>query len=44
MHTLRCGPDAAFAVLVAQSQSENRKLREIAGEIADRQAPPTLGN
>jgi AmiR/NasT family two-component response regulator len=28
-----CGEDAAFAVLVAQSQAENRKLREIAVEI-----------
>ena len=28
-----CSADAAFAVLVAQSQAQNRKLREIAGEI-----------
>jgi AmiR/NasT family two-component response regulator len=37
MHTLHCGPDAAFAVLVAQSQAENRKVRDIAAEIAARQ-------
>ena len=37
MHTMRCGPDAAFAVLVAQSQRENRKLRDIAADIASRQ-------
>jgi AmiR/NasT family two-component response regulator len=34
MSTMHCGPDAAFAVLVAQSQRENRKLREIAAELA----------
>src|SRR3954453_15304744 len=33
MHTVPCGPDAAFAVLVAQSQYENRKLHDIAEEI-----------
>ena len=32
-----CSPDAAFAILVAQSQSENRKLHEIATEIGARQ-------
>lgn len=37
MSTMRCGADAAFAVLVAQSQRENRKLREIAAEIAGMQ-------
>ena len=34
MHTFGCGADAAFAVLVARSQSENRKLHDIAEEIA----------
>jgi AmiR/NasT family two-component response regulator len=34
MHALGCGADAAFAVLVARSQSENRKLHDIAEEIA----------
>jgi AmiR/NasT family two-component response regulator len=34
MHTLGCGADAAFGVLVARSQSENRKLHAIAEEIA----------
>ena len=34
MHTLHCGPDAAFAVLVSQSQAENRKLRDVAAELA----------
>ncbi|MGN6695746.1 MAG: ANTAR domain-containing protein [Aquihabitans sp.] len=38
MHSLRCGPDAAFAVLVSQSSNENRKLRDIAEEIVSRQA------
>src|SRR3954451_13710706 len=33
MQTLPCGPDAAFAVLVAQSQHENRKLHDVAEEI-----------
>jgi AmiR/NasT family two-component response regulator len=37
MSSMGCGPDAAFAVLVAQSQSENRKLRDIAAEIASAQ-------
>jgi AmiR/NasT family two-component response regulator len=37
MSTTRCSADAAFAVLVAQSQAENRKLRELAQEIAARQ-------
>jgi AmiR/NasT family two-component response regulator len=37
MATAGCGPDAAFAVLVAQSQSEHRKLWEIAVEIAEAQ-------
>ena len=34
MHTLGCGAEAAFGVLVARSQSENRKLHDIAEEIA----------
>ena len=28
-----CSADAAFAVLVAQSQNENRKLRDVAADI-----------
>jgi hypothetical protein len=34
-----CGPDAAFAVLVAQSQAQNRKLWDIAIELAEAQDP-----
>jgi len=34
MSTMQCGPDAAFAVLVAESQRQNRKLWEIAAELA----------
>jgi len=34
MHTMGCGPDAAFAALIVQSQLENRKLRDIAMELA----------
>jgi AmiR/NasT family two-component response regulator len=43
MSSMGCGPDAAFAVLVAQSQRENRKLREVAVELADSQErhPPS---
>ncbi|HVF76046.1 MAG TPA: ANTAR domain-containing protein [Acidimicrobiales bacterium] len=37
MSTMHCGPDAAFAVLVAQSQAENRKLRDIAADLAGQQ-------
>jgi AmiR/NasT family two-component response regulator len=33
MNVVGCGPDAAFAALVAQSQNQNRKLRDIAAEI-----------
>jgi GAF domain-containing protein len=36
MATTRCSPDAAFDLLRQQSQSENRKLREIAEEIVRR--------
>jgi len=48
----RCSPDAAFDLLVKQSQFENRKLREIAREVvrnaatdaskASREEPPTI--
>jgi hypothetical protein len=31
--TAGCTPDEAFALLVRQSQHENRKLREVAGEL-----------
>jgi len=34
MNTMGCGPDAAFAVLVAQSQMQNLKLWEVAIELA----------
>jgi AmiR/NasT family two-component response regulator len=34
MSAMGCGPDAAFAVLVAQSQTQNRKLWEVADELA----------
>ena len=37
MSSIGCGPEAAFAVLVAQSQAENRKVRDIAAEIASGQ-------
>ena len=33
MHTVRCGPDEAFNLLVEQSKSENRKVRDIATEL-----------
>ena len=33
MATTRCTPDEAFDLLVRQSQQQNRKLREIAGEV-----------
>lgn len=35
--TTGCSPDDAFELLRQQSQSENRKVREIAQEIVDRQ-------
>jgi AmiR/NasT family two-component response regulator len=34
MSTMQCSADAAFAILVAQSSAENRKLRDIAIELA----------
>ncbi|HUR49003.1 MAG TPA: ANTAR domain-containing protein, partial [Acidimicrobiales bacterium] len=39
MATMRCSPDRAFEVLRQQSQALNEKLRDIAAEIVDRQAP-----
>jgi GAF domain-containing protein len=36
MAAQRCGPDAAFQILVRASQNQNRKLRAIAAEIVDR--------
>lgn len=36
MATARCSAQSAFERLVAQSQHENRKLREIAEEIVRR--------
>jgi AmiR/NasT family two-component response regulator len=40
MSSMGCGADAAFAVLVAQSQDQNRKLHEIAAELAHAQDHP----
>ena len=37
MNVMGCGPEAAFAVLVFQSQHQNRKVRDIAAEIAGAQ-------
>src|SRR5205085_4785442 len=37
MATMGVGPDAAFDVLRQQSQSENRKLRDLAVELVARQ-------
>ena len=37
--SLGCDPDAAFGLLVQQSQHENRKLREIAALIAVASSP-----
>jgi AmiR/NasT family two-component response regulator len=34
MSSMGCGPEAAFAMLIAQSQVQNRKLWQIASEIA----------
>lgn len=36
MAAQRCGPDAAFSILVRASQKQNGKLRAIAAEIVDR--------
>ena len=36
MAAQRCGPDAAFEILVRASQNQNRKLRAIASEIVER--------
>jgi hypothetical protein len=36
--TTGCGPEEAHLMLVQQSQHENRKLREVATEIAERAA------
>jgi AmiR/NasT family two-component response regulator len=41
MHSMRCSPDAAFAVLVAASQRENVKLRDVAAKIAAAQDKDT---
>ena len=38
MATTRCIADDAFALLRQQSQAENRKLREVAQEVVDRQS------
>ena len=36
MNSMGCGPDEAFAILVQQSQRENRKVRDIAAELVAR--------
>jgi len=36
MNAVGCGPDKAFDTLVAQSQRENRKLRDVAADIVGR--------
>jgi AmiR/NasT family two-component response regulator len=41
MARTRCGPDAAFDLLVRASQRENRKLRDIAGDLVARYAAQT---
>jgi hypothetical protein len=38
MATMRCTADEAFDLMVKQSQAENRKVSEIAGEIVARVA------
>ncbi|HUP72184.1 MAG TPA: ANTAR domain-containing protein [Acidimicrobiales bacterium] len=46
MATLRCPADEAFALLVRQSQHENRKVHDISAEIAAhaaRQQGPSAG-
>lgn len=43
MSTMHCSADRAFELLVAQSQSENRKVTEIAAEVAARAARHPLG-
>jgi uncharacterized protein YwlG (UPF0340 family) len=43
--TKACDPAAAFALLVEQSQAENRKLREVAAELVvqhSRCSAPTM--
>ena len=49
MHSMQCSADAAFAVLVAASQRENVKLRDLAVRIAAAQddataVPPPIGD
>ena len=39
MATTHCSANEAFKLLKAQSQRENRKLRDIAAEIVGHQAP-----
>ncbi len=40
MAALTCSPDEAFELLRKQSQHENRKLVEIAAEVAERASSP----
>lgn len=41
MATSRCTPDEAFNVLVRASQRENRKLRDIAADLVERNSQPS---
>jgi hypothetical protein len=43
MAALACSPDEAFHLLRQQSQHENRKLVEVASEVAKRASSPTDG-
>lgn len=40
MATSRCSPDAAFQMLVDQSQHENRKLRDLAATLVEQTSRP----
>jgi hypothetical protein len=44
MNTMGCGPDAAFAVLVTQSQHQNRKLWDVANDLAGGQDHQSTSN
>jgi anti-anti-sigma factor len=46
MATMRCGPEEAFALLVTQSQQENRKLWQIAAHLVrvQRHEPPATSS
>jgi hypothetical protein len=44
MAALTCSPDEAFELLRKQSQHENRKLVEVAAEVAERASSPAAGS